>query len=212
MVTLVLSTAGYDFSIVIIAYAQGNETDDNRNTKENNDLPSDQPSSIEKSSGPGRIVGSNPPGENCGINPNAPPCCTPGEDQGCVGSPNQGGVTISDFNTIPGQLKSQDEFKVQVTVNNNLDTPITYTGKMCGGSPLNLKFDNNVYVFYALPCPTTSTDILNGKESATIQGKGYEIMRATAAGNATAEVTFNYQIQGDDNQKQISNNFPFNIQ
>jgi hypothetical protein len=121
-------------------------------------------------------------------------------------------VTISDFNTIPGQLKSQDEFKVQVTVNNNLDTPITYTGKMCGGSPLNIKFDNNVYVFYALPCPTTSTDILNGKESATIQGKGYEIMRATAAGNATAEVTFNYQIQGDDNQKQISNNFPFNIQ
>ena len=26
----------------------------------------------------------NPAPQNCGINPNAPPCCTPGEDEGCM--------------------------------------------------------------------------------------------------------------------------------
>ena len=26
------------------------------------------------------------PVTNCGINPNAPPCCTPGEDKGCIGN------------------------------------------------------------------------------------------------------------------------------
>ena len=28
----------------------------------------------------------NPGPQNCGINPNAPPCCTPGEDKGCIGN------------------------------------------------------------------------------------------------------------------------------
>src|SRR6187431_2178446 len=31
-----------------------------------------------------RVI-TNPGPQNCGINPNAPPCCTPGEDKGCIG-------------------------------------------------------------------------------------------------------------------------------
>jgi hypothetical protein len=53
-------------------------------------------------------------------------------------------ITISNFNTIPQKINSQDEYRIQVTVTNNLNMPITYRGDMCGGSPLDIQFDKNV--------------------------------------------------------------------
>src|SRR6187402_1193593 len=54
--------------------------------------------------------------QNCGINPNAPPCCTPGEDKGCIGNDNN--VSILQLGINPQNLKTGDAFKVQATVIN----------------------------------------------------------------------------------------------
>lgn len=89
VLTLITGTSEFESNIVTTAYAQGNETLVNKNTHETDDITSDQTLSNEKSSVAGGIIGSDPPAENCGINPNAPPCCTPGEDEECIGDPNQ---------------------------------------------------------------------------------------------------------------------------
>ncbi|HKU83526.1 MAG TPA: hypothetical protein VJP58_05750 [Candidatus Nitrosocosmicus sp.] len=148
--------------------------------------------------------------QNCGINPNAPPCCTPGEDKGCVG--NNDDVNILQVETNPQSLKTGDEFKVQATVINNLDVPIKYTGDQCGGSPLDIQFDKNVNINYAIACQAISTDTLGTHETTIVQGKGYEIFKAENPGKVNAQVTFLYSIEGDNgNQKQVSESFSFDI-
>ena len=97
----------------------------------------------------------NPGPQNCGINPNAPPCCTPGEDIGCIGNDDK--VSIMQLGTNPQNLKSGDEFKVLATVINNLNIPIKYTGAQCGSSPLDIEFDINVNINYAIACQAIST-------------------------------------------------------
>ena len=147
---------------------------------------------------------------NCGINPNAPPCCTPGEDKGCVD--NNDDVNILQVETNPQSLKTGDEFKVQATVINNLDVPIKYTGDQCGGSPLDIQFNKNVNIKYAIACQAISTDTLGTDETTIVQGKGYEIFRAENPGKVNAQVTFLYSIEGDDgNLKQLSESFSFDI-
>jgi len=148
--------------------------------------------------------------QNCGINPNAPPCCTPGEDKGCIGNDNN--VSILQLGINPQNLKTGDEFKVQANVINNLDVPIKYTGSQCGGSPLDIQFDKNVNINYAMACQAISTDTLGTHETATVQGKGYEILTAENRGNVNAQVTFHYGIEGDNsNQKQVTESFSFDI-
>ena len=148
--------------------------------------------------------------QNCGINPNAPPCCTPGEDKGCIGNDNN--VSILQLGINPQNLKTGDEFKVQANVINNLDVPIKYTGSQCGGSPLDIQFDKNVNINYAMACQAISTDTLSTHETATVQGKGYEILTAENRGNVNAQVTFHYGIEGDNsNQKQVTESFSFDI-
>jgi hypothetical protein len=148
--------------------------------------------------------------QNCGINPNAPPCCTPGEDKGCIGNDNT--VSILLLETNPQNLKTADEFKVWATVKNNLDVPIQYTGSQCGGSPLDIQFDKNVNINYAIACQAISTDILDIHETATVQGKGYEVLTAGNPGKVNAQVTFHYGIEGDNsNQKQVTDSFSFDI-
>ena len=156
-----------------------------------------------------RVI-TNPGPQNCGINPNAPPCCTPGEDKGCIGNDNN--VSILQLGINPQNLKTGDEFKVQANVINNLDVPIKYTGSQCGGSPLDIQFDKNVNINYALACQAISTDTLGTHETATVQGKGYEILTAENPGNVNAQVTFHYGIEGDNsNQKQVTESFSFDI-
>ena len=157
---------------------------------------------------PGIIT--NPGPQNCGINPNAPPCCTAGEDKGCIGNDNN--VSILQLGINPQNLKTGDEFKVQATVINNMDVPIKYTGSQCGGSPLDIQFDKNVNINYAMACQAISTDTLGTHETATVQGKGYEILTAENPGNVNAQVTFHYGIEGDNsNQKQVTESFSFDI-
>ena len=148
--------------------------------------------------------------QNCGINPNAPPCCTPGEDEGCIGNGNQ--VSILQLGTNPQNLKPGDEFKVQTTVVNNLDVPIRYTGNMCGGSPLNMQFDKDVSIYHAIACQAISTETLAAHDTTTVQGKGYEVLRAENPGKVNAQVTFNYVVEGDsNNQKQVTESFSFDV-
>jgi len=112
----------------------------------------------------------------------------------------------------PQNLKTGDEFKVQANVINNLDVPIKYTGSQCGGSPLDIQFDKNVNINYAMACQAISTDTLGTHETATVQGKGYEILTAENRGNVNAQVTFHYGIEGDNsNQKQVTESFSFDI-
>ena len=148
--------------------------------------------------------------QNCGINPNAPPCCTPGEDEGCISTDNK--VSILQLGTNPQNLKSGDEFKVEATVVNNLDIPIKYTGDLCGGSPLDIQFDKNVNIYYAIACQGISTETLGTHETTTVQGKGNEILRAENPSKVNAQVTFNYGVEGDStNQKQVTESFSFDI-
>ena len=243
MFSLILSSniMAVDTDRSVLVFAQGNETETetNNDLQKQNDFPIDALSNNndEKKTAVGKIL-DRPSTENCGINPNAPPCCTPGEDKGCIGEVPQNcginpnappcctpgedkgcmstsvdGITISNFNTIPQKVRSQDEFKVQVKVTNNLNMPITYRGDMCGGSPLDIQFDNNVYVYNAIACQAISTDTLNANQSATVEGKGYEILRALSQGNVNAKITFNYDVQnGDTQEKQATKSFSFLIE
>ena len=130
--------------------------------------------------------------------------------EGCVGKNDD--VNILQVETNPQSLKTGDEFKVQATVINNLDVPIKYTGDQCGGSPLDIQFDKNVNINYAIACQAISTDTLGTNETTIVQGKGYEIFRAENPGKVNAQVTFLYSIEGDDgNQKQVSESFSFDI-
>ncbi|HKO65933.1 MAG TPA: hypothetical protein VJU13_12085 [Candidatus Nitrosocosmicus sp.] len=217
MFSLILSSniMAVDTDRSVLVFAQGNETETetNNDLQKQNDFPIDALSNNndEKKTAVGKIL-DRPSTENCGINPNAPPCCTPGEDKGCM-STSVDGITISNFNTIPQKVRSQDEFKVQVKVTNNLNMPITYRGDMCGGSPLDIQFDNNVYVYNAIACQAISTDTLNANQSATVEGKGYEILRALSQGNVNAKITFNYDVQnGDTQEKQATKSFSFLIE
>ena len=215
--SLILSSAtmAVDKGGSALVFAQGNETE----TEINNDFQKQNAPSIDEASKDNdeekTIVGTpvdTPPIENCGINPNAPTCCTPGQDEGCVDT-NVGEVTISKFNTIPQKISSQDEFRVVVTVTNNLNVPITYIGDMCGASPLNIQFDKNVNVYNAIACQAISTKTLNVHESAIVEGKGYEILRAISPGDVNAKITFNYNIQDDSNQAdQVTKSFSFLIE
>ena len=215
--SLILSSSimTVDMTGSVLVFAQQNETE----TETNNDLQKqsdsiDETSNIndEEKTAVGTIIDTPPPIDNCGINPNAPPCCTPGQDEGCT-NPSVDEITISNFNTIPQKINSQDEFEVQVTVTNNLNMPITYRGDMCGGSPLDIQFDKNVNVYNAIACQAISTETLNANESATVEGKGYEILRAMGPGNVNTKITFNYEVlNGDAEEKQATKSFSFTIE
>lgn len=210
-----INTGDFVFNGPRSVFAQDNQTDteevqressindeslQQRDTKNNNkNLPGEE-----------TAINSPIPIDNCGINPNAPPCCTPGEDEGCIGIDNE--KIILQLETIPQNLKPGDEFKVQATITNNLDTPIEYTGDLCGGSPLDIQFDKNVNTYYAIACQGISTETLDAYDLTTVQGKGYEILTAESPGNVNAQVTFNYGQEGDsNNQQKVTESFSFNI-
>ena len=82
-----INTGDLDISLFQTVFAQNNQTGVGDVQKES--LVKDE--SLQKRDTitddnelqPGIVT--NPVPQNCGINPNAPPCCTPGEDKGCIG-------------------------------------------------------------------------------------------------------------------------------
>ncbi|HEU5120306.1 MAG TPA: hypothetical protein VFT71_04900 [Candidatus Nitrosocosmicus sp.] len=211
-----------DMTGSVLVFAQQNETETKNDLQKQSDsidlqkqsdsIDETSNNNDEQKTAVGTIIDTPPPIDNCGINPNAPPCCTPGQDEGCT-NPNVDEITISNFNTIPQKINSQDEFEVQVTVTNNLNMPITYRGDMCGGSPLDIQFDKNVNVYNAIACQAISAETLNANESATVEGKGYEILRAMGLGNVNTKITFNYEVlNGDAEEKQATKSFSFTIE
>lgn len=102
-----------------------------------------------------------------------------------------------------------DQFRIQVTVTNNLDKPIKYVGEACGGSPLDIKFDKNIKVQNINTCLAISFSTLDPKEKATIQGSGGIVLVAENAGKTNAKVTFSYNTE--DKQESISKSFSFEI-
>ena len=207
-----INTGDFVFNIAQPVYAQNNQTEVGAVQKESLVKDESLRQQITRNDNndfqPGIVT--NPAPQNCGINPNAPPCCTPGEDEGCIGNGNQ--VSILQLGTNPQNLKPGDEFKVLATVINNLNVPIKYTGNICGGSPLDIQFDNNVNINYAIACQAISTETLDTHETTTVQGKGYEVLTAENPGKVNAQVTFNYVVEGDNgNQKQVTESFSFDI-
>lgn len=84
---------------------------------------------------------------------------------------------------------------------------------MCGGSPLDIQFDKNVYVYNAIACQAISTETLNVNESSTVEGKGYGILRAVNQGNVNAKIIFNYELQNDGtHEKQATKSYSFFIE
>jgi len=208
-----INTGGFVFNVTQTVFAQGNQTDVGDVQKES--LVKDeslQQDTKNEDNAPQHGIVINPVPQNCGINPNAPPCCTPGEDEGCIGGDNDNKTSILQVETIPQSLKQGDEFKVQATIINNLDVPIKYTGDQSGGSPLDILFDKNVNIYYAIACQGISTETLDAHDSTTVQGKGYEILSAENPGKVSAQVTFNYGVEGDSsNQEQVTESFSFNV-
>jgi hypothetical protein len=206
------NTGDFAFNLFQTVFAQNNQTEVGDIQKESlvrdESLQKQDTINDQNKLKPGIVTNQVP--QNCGINPNAPPCCTPGEDEGCIGNDNK--VSILQLGTNPQNLKSGDEFKVEATVVNNLDIPIKYTGDQCGGSPLDIQFDKNVNIYYAIACQGISTETLGTHETTTVQGKGNEILRAENPSKVNAQVTFNYGVEGDStNQKQVTESFSFNI-
>jgi hypothetical protein len=155
----------------------------------------------------GLIIGNPPFNGNCGINPQAPPCCVePTTDPSCVQSKK---VDISNFETIPQPVHVGDQFRIQVTVTNNLDIPTKYVGEACGGSPLDVKFDKNVNVQNINTCLAISFTTLDPNEKATVQGSGGIVLVAENTGTTNAKVTFSYNIE--DKQESITKSFSFEI-
>ncbi|HKX96452.1 MAG TPA: hypothetical protein VJL78_01300 [Candidatus Nitrosocosmicus sp.] len=205
-------TGDFAFNLFQTVFAQNNQTEVGDIQKESlvrdESLQKQDTINDQNKLKPGIVTNQVP--QNCGINPNAPPCCTPGEDEGCIGNDNK--VSILQLGTNPQNLKSGDEFKVEATVVNNLDIPIKYTGDQCGGSPLDIQFDKNVNIYYAIACQGISTETLGTHETTTVQGKGNEILRAENPSKVNAQVTFNYGVEGDStNQKQVTESFSFDI-
>lgn len=207
-----INTGDFAFNLFQPVFAQNNQTeagDVQKKSLVRDESLQQQPTENDVNKLQTGIV-TNPIPQNCGINPNAPPCCTPGEDEGCIGNDNK--VSILQLGTNPQNLKPGDEFKVQATVINNLDVPIKYTGDQCGGSPLDIQFDKNVNIYHAIACQAISTETLEAHDTTTIQGKGYEVLRAENAGKVNAQVTFNYGVESDsNNQKQLTESFSFDV-
>ena len=135
----------------------------------------------------------------------------PEEDEGCIDNVNS--VSILQSGTSPQNLKPEDEFKIQATIMNNLNDPIEYTRSQCGGSPLDIQFDKNVNIYYVIACQGISTETLAPHDTRSVQGKGYEVLRAEYPCRVKAQVTFNYGVEGDDGgtQKQVTKSFSFDI-
>ena len=82
-----INTEDFVFNIAQPVYAQNNQTEVGAVQKESLVKDESLRQQITRNDNndfrPGIVT--NPAPQNCGINPNAPPCCTPGEDEGCIG-------------------------------------------------------------------------------------------------------------------------------
>jgi hypothetical protein len=145
---------------------------------------------------------------NCGINPQAPPCCVePTSDKSCIQMKK---ADVSNINTNPQNVHVGQQFKIQATITNNLNSPIKFVGNVCGTSPLNIEFDNNVQIQNTNTCQAISFTTLNPNDTTTVQGSGGTIFTASNPGTTNAKIAFNYNTEGDK-QDSTTKSFSFEI-
>jgi hypothetical protein len=145
---------------------------------------------------------------NCGINPQAPPCCVePTSDKSCMQMKK---ADVSNINTNPQNVHVGQQFKIQATITNNLNIPIKFVGNVCGTSPLNIEFDNNVQIQNTNTCQAISFTTLNPNDTTTVQGSGGTIFTASNPGTTNAKIAFNYNTEGDK-QDSTTKSFTFEI-
>jgi hypothetical protein len=145
---------------------------------------------------------------NCGINPQAPPCCVePTSDKSCMQMKK---ADVSNINTNPQNVHVGQQFKIQATITNNLNIPIKFVGNVCGTSPLNIEFDNNVQIQNTNTCQAISFTTLNPNDTTTVQGSGGTIFTASNPGTTNAKIAFNYNTEGDK-QDSTTKSFSFEI-
>ena len=118
-----------------------------------------------------------------------------------------GEVELTDLKTIPQEVHVGGEFKIQATIKNGLNEPITYTGKTCGESPLNVKYDDKVTVTQLLHCNTISSDTLAPNETTTVESRGYEIAKAISPGTSNVDVNLYYNAGSSPNQGIVPGSF-----
>ena len=182
------------------ALPKDDEQDDNENAHENGfneqsqiTLP-EEPTSEEQSSSVESISNEN---NTIIIDPNDPRL--------------DGEVEITDLKTIPQEVRVGDEFKIQATIKNGLNEPITYTGKTCGESPLNVKYDDKVTVTQLLHCNAISSDTLAPYETDTVESRGYEIASAISPGTSNVDVELYYNAGNSPNQGIVTRSFSFDV-
>ena len=107
-------------------------------------------------------------------------------------------------------MQAGEQFQIQATITNNLNTPIKFVGSACGGSPLNVEFDSNVQIQDSNTCLVLSFTTLNPNDTTTVQGSGGKIFTAVSAGTTNAKVTFNYNTEGDK-QDSVTKSVTFDI-
>ena len=82
-----INTGDLAFNLFQTVFAQNNQTEVGDIQKESlvrdESMQNQETLNDQNKLKPGVVTNSVP--QNCGINPNAPPCCTPGEDEGCIG-------------------------------------------------------------------------------------------------------------------------------
>ncbi len=136
---------------------------------------------------------------------------TSNENNTIIIDPNDSGLTgeveLTDLKTIPQEVHVGDEFKIQATIKNGLNEPITYIGKTCGESPLNVKYDDKVTVTQLLHCNTISSDTLAPNETTTVESRGYEIAKAISPGTSNLDVDLYYNADSSPNQGIVPGSF-----
>lgn len=158
----------------------------------------------------------------CDINPNASSCCNIEKARDCTeriddqidtnAEIDLGKITLSNFKTIPEQVKYTEKFRVQVTIENNNDIPLIYRGDECGHSPLWIAFDDYVNVQNLMTCQSISTEILGSHQSVTVEGPTYQKLTALGVGVSEAIVSFSFIPGTDPNQSEMNKVSKFEIQ
>lgn len=122
---------------------------------------------------------------------------------------NQSGeVVMSDIHTNDFNVEVGDEFTIDATIENLMDTPIEYSSPDCGEETLDIELDKEIEHEDVVVCQAVQEFTLGPHEDAVVSS-GIPKFIATSEGNFNAQVTFDYTV--GDISDEITESFSFEI-
>jgi hypothetical protein len=126
-------------------------------------------------------------------------------------SNSSNGVIMSNVHQSPNTIHVGDKFGIGATIANNLDKSIHYISPDCGGRTLDVELDKKVDYEEVAVCQSVQEYTLGPHESQNV-GSGIPIYIATEPGQNNAQVAFDYDIVGsNENPEPLTKSFSFDI-